>query len=170
MSNGCFVMKDLVIGFVALFLIASSAQSVEEISAEGQIVAFKKSSRCPTCRGSDGSIGLAVENWIVRIDKWKDENVEGKRYILIEYQMYGRSLTETEINENLRFVLRERLEHEQKHDCEGTIYFKVGEDYFYRPAEFIDYQLTEAGDLESIPTDFKKLPCMVVQKLPVVIE
>lgn len=177
MEGRLWIMKNVesfrmvfLLGILVLMIQVSFTQSVAEFSAEGHVVAYKKSSRCPTCKGTDGSIGLAVENWIVRIDKWNDEKVEGTRYILVEYQMYQRSLTETEINEKLKFVLRERMEHEQNQDCVGEISVLVGDDYFLRPAEFIDYQLTEAGDLETIPTDFKKLPCMIVVRLPVVIK
>lgn len=146
------------------------AQKAPKYIAEGVIVAFQKNNRCPSCEGSDGGIGIQIENWIVRVDKWKDEKFDGNKYILVNYQMYYRSLSESEINKKLKFVLRERMEHEQNQDCVGEITYKKGEDYFLRPVEFSDYGLTELGKLESIPTDFKKLPCFIIEKLPVVIE
>ena len=39
-----------------------------------------------------------------------------------------------------------------------------------RPVEFSDYGLTESGKLKSIPSDFKKLPYFIVEKLPKVLD
>lgn len=46
------------------------------------------------------------------MDKWNDDKFDENKYILVEYQMYGRSLRVSEINKKLNFVLRERMEHE----------------------------------------------------------
>jgi hypothetical protein len=153
----------LSVGFV-------KAQVVSKHVAEGVIVAFQKNNRCPSCEGNKGNIATAIENWIVRVDKWNDEKFDGTKYILVEYQMYYRSLSASEINKKMKFVIRERQEHEQNKDCVGEIAYKKDEDYFLRPVEFSDYELTESGKLQSIPSDFKKLQCFIVDKLPVVIE
>lgn len=157
--------------FLCLLLAGfAEAQKAPNYVAEGVVVAFQKNNRCPSCEGSDGGIGIQIENWIVRVDKWNDEKFDGNKYILVEYQMYNRSLTASEINKKLKFILRERMEHEQYKDCVGNIAYKKGKNYFLRPAEFSDYGLTESGKLENIPINFKKLPCFIVEKLPVVIE
>jgi len=104
------------------------------------------------------------------VDRWNDEKFAGNKYILVKYQMYDRSLSESEINKKLKFILRERREHEQNQDCVGNVSYREGEKYFLRPTEFRDYELTESGKTEEIPTDFKMLPCFIVEKLPVVIK
>jgi len=152
----------LPVGFV-------KGQAIPKYVVEGVVIAFQENNRCPSCEGSK-SFGIQIENWIVRVDKWNDERFERNKYILVKYQMYNRSLSASEINKKLKFVLRERMEHEQDQDCVGEIAYKKGEDYFLRPVEFSDYGLTEPGKLESIPTDFKKLPCFIVEKLPIVTE
>lgn len=157
--------------FTCMLLVGfAKAQKAPRYVAEGMIVAFQKDKRCPSCEGNANNIAIAIEHWIVRIDKWYDEKFDGNKYILVEYQMYDRSLNESEINKKLRFVLRERMEHEQYKDCAGEIAYKEGEEYFLRPAEFSDYELTELGKLENIPSDFKKLPCFIVDRLPKVLE
>lgn len=145
------------------------AQKPRKYPVEGEIVAFQKNNRCPSCEGYRG-FATQNENWIIRIDKWGDNKFESTRYVLAIYFLYDRSLSETEINKKLKFVLRERMEHEQNQDCVGNIAFNKGEDNFVRPAEFSDYELTEPGKAESIPSDFKKLHCFIVDKLPIVIK
>ncbi len=156
--------------FICLLLVIfAKAQKAPRYVAEGVIVAFQKNKRCSSCEGNT-NIAIAIEHWIVRIDKWYDEKFDGNKYILVEYQMYDRSLRESEINKKLKFVLRERMEHEQYKDCVGEIAYKEGKVYFLRPAELSDYELTEPGKLENIPSDFKKLPCFIVDRLPKVLE
>jgi hypothetical protein len=157
--------------FLCLLLVGLVvAQKAPKYVAEGVIIAFQRNNRCPSCEGNTGNIATAIENWIVRVDKWNDEKFDGNKYVLVEYQMYNRSLSEYEINKKLKFVLRERMEHEQNHDCIGEITYKKGDDYFLRPVEFSDYELTESGKLESIPADLKKLPCFIVDRLPKILK
>jgi hypothetical protein len=170
MSNRILLMI-VKAAFLCLFsagLVA--AQAVQRYVAEGMVVAFQKNNRCPTCEGKSRSIALPFENWIVRIDKWDDEKFSENEFILVNYQMYDRSLSESEIHKKLKFVLRERGEHEQNHDCVGNVSYKKGEHYFLRPAEFGDYGLTEPDKIETIPPDFKKLPCFIVEELPTVVK
>lgn len=169
MSNSlAMIVKVTLVALFSAGLV--NAQAVPKYVAEGVVVAFQKNNRCPSCEGYKGNFAVAFENWIVLINKWKGEKFEGTGYILVHYQMYNRSLSASEINKKLKFVLRERQEHEQYQDCVGDIAFKKGEDNFLRPAEFSDYELTEPGESENIQADFKKLPCFIVDRLPVVIK
>lgn len=155
----------LLLCFLTISELTDAQSKTSEMLVEGTVVAFNKANRCPSCEGSK-SIGTPIENWIIRVDKWKDDNFDGNEYILVEYQIYTRSLSDSEMNKKLEFTLRERKEHEQNQDCVGQITSKKGEDYLLRPVELSDYEITESGKLESIPADFKKLPCFIVDRLP----
>ncbi len=159
---------SVIVGTILLCLFSSNAvnaQKTRNYVADGVVIAFQKNNRCPSCRGSM-SIGVQIENWIVRVDKWYDERFVGHSFILVEYQIYDRSLSDVEIDSELRFALRERKEYETNRDCVGNITYKEGEKYFLRPAEFTDYVSTEPGRRESIPPDLKQLPCFIVDTLP----
>lgn len=147
----------------------AAAQDSGKIVADGVVVAYQKNNRCPSCKGSI-SFGVQIENWIVRVDHWRDEKFAGNKYILVKYQIYDRSLSEVEIDSELRFALRERKDYETNHDCVGNIAYREGNEYFLRPAEFTDYALTEPGLGERIPRDLKSLPCFIVEKLPILLK
>ena len=151
-----------------LLSVTSNAQSAPR-NLVGVVVAYKKVNRCPSCDGSNGGIGIQIEYWIVRVDDSGEKKFKGDRYILVEYQMYQRSLSDSEINEKLRFEIRERQEHEKNHDCVGDIGYKEGEDYFLRPASGKDFERTRPGEDDKVPTDLKTLPCFIVERLPKVI-
>src|SRR5215216_2549881 len=100
--------------FVAiLFLSSSFAQhpvQSKDLIAEGVVVAFQKDMRYRVMPYTTG-IANSVEFWIVRIDKWPYNagKLSDQQYILVEYILYERALTDCEISANrLRFTLRQR--------------------------------------------------------------
>ena len=152
---------------IIVFLSSSFAQipvTSKDLVAEGIIVAFQRNSRhrvMPYIKG----IATPAELWIVRIDQWpyNAENLSGQKYILVEYTLYERNLTDCDINANrLRFTLRRQSE-DRHTDCLGAAPANGSNDYFSK------YELTTPGKDVQIPP-LSKLPCLLADKAPVVLE
>src|SRR5262249_59309730 len=80
----------------------------KEFVAECFIVAIQKWTRHPV-KPEPGGIGTFVELWIVRIDQWPSGANRNEKYILVQYDIYERGLSDDEVNsKKLRFTLRER--------------------------------------------------------------
>lgn len=140
----------------------------KEVAGEGAIVAFQKGHRCPSCPSPRG-LGTFVEFWVVRVDQWLDGANRGEEYILVEYNIYERGLSDKEINSNkLRFTLRERREDERT-DCIGEIRTGNEPPFKWRKAEMSDYVRTKPGKLDEIPP-LQPLPCLIADVPPVVVE
>ena len=137
----------------------------KDLTAEGVIVAFQKDMRYRVTPSTTG-IANFVEFWIVRIDKWPPYNAEklsDQKYILVEYIIYERALTDCEINANrLRFTLRQRRENEHT-DCFYSEQAKRSEG-----PQLSNYELTTPGKGNQIPP-LLGLPCLVADHAPVVI-
>jgi len=152
--------------FVAvLFLSSSFAQTPvvsKDIIAEGVIVAFQKNSRhrvMPYNRG----IATPAERWIVRIDQWPYNagTLSNQKYILVQYWLYFRNLTDCDINaKKLRFTFR-TPEKDDYADCLGLA--KNSDDPLSR------YELTVPGKDTQIPS-LSTLPCLAADQAPVVLE
>lgn len=155
--------------FLLLFSVPSRAQTDGTIiSGEGVVVAFQKTSRHSVTPVRTG-IGTFVEFWIVRIDKWAAGTNKDQKYILVEYIIHERAVSDSEINSSrLRFKLRERRTDEHT-DCGGSI--SVGDRRYakFRPAKLTDYQRTKAGSADKIPP-LESLRCFIADEPPVVIE
>lgn len=138
----------------------------KKIVGEGAVVAFQKNSRCSSCESSRG-LGTRIEFWIVRVDEWLDGVARGEKYILAEYNIYERGLSDKEINsDRLRFTFRERRENERT-DCIGEI--RSGSDAVeWRKAELSDYKRTMPGERDNIPP-LQSLPCLIADDPPAVI-
>lgn len=107
-----------------------------------------------------------MEFWILRVDEWKE--VRGERYVIVEYKIYNRSLSDAEINSRrLRFRFRERREDEHI-DCLDEIVISY-DPFQTRPVEITDYEFTKRGKQESVPS-LQSLPCLVIEEVPVVVE
>ncbi len=90
----------------------------KQVSGEGIVVAFQGNGRHPSNPSSKGFATFA-EYWIVRIDKWTEGTSKDLKYILVQFNLYERAVSDQEINSNkLRFSLRERLADEHT-DCLG---------------------------------------------------
>ena len=164
--------KSLAIAAFVLVLVLCGLVFSEEqtkpkrIVGEGAIVAFQKSSRCSSCESSRG-LGTRVEFWVVRVDQWLEGIARGERYILVEYNIYERGLSDKEINgDKLRFTFRERRENERT-DCIGEV-SSGSEAVTWRKAELSDYKRTTPGELDNIPP-LQSLPCLIADEPPVVI-
>jgi hypothetical protein len=152
---------------VACPVLSQDQAKPKEIVGEGIVVAFQKKARHPVKPYTKG-IATFAEFWIVRIDKWEDETRKDQRYLLVEFNLYERGLTDCEINaKTLKFALRERRENEHT-DCTSLV-FASSDSYETRPAELSDYERTKPGKLDEIPP-LKSLPCLIADKPPVVIE
>jgi hypothetical protein len=139
----------------------------KEIIGEGVVVAFQKKMRYPVKPYTRG-LATFAEFWIVRMDKWEDETRRDQRYLLVEFNLYERGLTDCEINaKTLKFTLRERRENEHT-DCTGSV-FTSNDSYETRPAELSDYERTKPGKLDEVPP-LKSLRCLIADKPPIVIE
>jgi len=138
------------------------------MSAEGVIVAYQKTSR-HSVTPAMGGIATPVEFWIVRVDQWAKERAKDQGYILVQFNLYERAVSDNEINSSkLRFKLRERRANENL-DCLGSI--SIGNRRYakFRPAILSDYQRTKAGSADTIP-QLKSLSCFIADEPPVVIE
>lgn len=135
---------------------------------EGVIIAIRKGTRHvvkPTAK----SLENAAELWIVRMDNWTANASRNGKYILIQYSLRERGLSDDEINKpRLRFTLRDRREDEHT-DCLGTILVVDKEPFTTRPVELSDYERTEPGKYEAVPP-LATLPCFIAEHPPVVIE
>jgi len=139
----------------------------KEIFGEGVVVAFQKKMRYPVKPYTRG-LATFAEYWIVRMDKWEDETRKDQRYLLVQFNLYERGLTECEINaKRLKFTLRDRRENEHT-DCTGSV-FTSSDSYETTSAELSDYERTEPGKIDELPT-LKSLPCLIADKPPIVIE
>jgi hypothetical protein len=139
----------------------------KEIVGEGVVVAFQKKMRYPVKPYTRG-LATFAEFWIVRMDRWEDETPRDQKYLLVEFNLYERGLTDCEINaKRLKFTLRERRGNEHT-DCTGSV-FTGSDSYETRPAELSDYERTKPGKLDEVPP-LKSLPCLIADKPPVVIE
>ena len=136
----------------------------KHINAEGVILAFQKTSR-HRVMPYIGGIGIPVEFWIVRIDQWPDnaETLSRQKYILVQYSIYERNLTDCDINaKKLRFTVRERREDEHT-DCLGEPPKNGSDNYLSK------YERTIPGTDAEIPP-LSKLPCLIAEHAPVVLE
>ena len=135
-----------------------------DMSAEGIIVAFQKSSR-HRVMPYIGGISTPAEFWIVRIDQWpyNAESLSNQKYILVEYILYERNLTDCDINaKKLRFTLRQKREDEHP-DCLGEPPKNSSDGYLSK------YERTIPGKDVEIPP-LLKLPCVIAEHAPVVLE
>jgi len=138
----------------------------KEFVVEGSIVAIQKRTRHPV-KPEPGGIGTFVELWIVRIDQWPSGMNRNEKYILVQYDLYERGLSDAEVNsKKLRFTLRERREDEHT-DCLGTITEGNKSPYKRRPIGLSDYERMEPGKLDEIPP-LESLPCLIADRPPVV--
>jgi|GEM_PF-1597145 len=169
-------MKKSVASIVIILIIVSLSMSKiieaqsesKKIDAEGAIVAFQKGNR-HRAKPETKDIGTYVEFWIIRIDRWADGVARDEKYILVEYKLYERGLSDSEINSGkLKFVLRERREDEHT-DCMGTILVSDKPPYTTRPIELSDYERTEPGKFDNIPS-LQSLPCLIADQPPVIIK
>lgn len=139
----------------------------KKISGEGVIVAYQKTSR-HSVTPAMGGIATPVEFWIVRIDRWTDETNQNPKYILVQFNLYERAISDSEINSGkLRFTLRVRRTDEHT-DCLGSI--SVGNRRYakFRPVRFSDYQRTKSGSADKIPL-LKSLSCFIADEPPSVV-
>lgn len=139
----------------------------KKIVGEGVIVAFQVKNRYPVNPFPKG-IGTPVEFWIVRIDQWIECAKGDDKYVLVQYKLYKRGLSDDEIHSNrLRFTLRERRDDEHT-DCLGEVIMSREPKFETRPVALSDYQRTEPGKLDEIPL-LPSLPCLIADAPPVVI-
>jgi hypothetical protein len=137
----------------------------EDLKAEGIVVAFQKDERHRVMPYTSG-IATSVEFWIVRIYKWPYNAgpLSDKEYILVNYNLYERALTDCEINaKKLRFTLRHRREEEHT-DCLGFSRARNSDRY-----QLSNYEPTIPGKGVQIPP-LLGLPCLIADHAPVVIE
>lgn len=158
--------------FFSLLLLSpvlSQAQNEQrQLSGEGAVVAFMKNGRHPDNPSSKGTATFA-EYWIVRIDKWAAGTNKDQRYILVQFNLHERAVSDSEINSNkLRFSLRKRRADEHT-DCLGGISVGGRRAAKLRQARLSDYQRTKAGSADKIPP-LDSLPCFIADEPPVVVE
>lgn len=160
-SLSLFVL--LMLGYPAI----CQEEKAKDIAVEGAIVAFQKRTRHPVKPKTKG-IATYVELWIVRIDNWLDKPTKEERYILVEYVLSERGLSDDEINsQKLKFVLRENQENQA--DCLGTILVGDSPPYKGRIVDLGDYEQTKSGTSENIPP-LQNLLCFRAERPPIVIE
>lgn len=149
--------------------VLSQAQNEQRrISGEGAVVAFMKNGRHPDNPSSKGTATFA-EYWIVRIDKWAEGKNDGQKYLLVQFNLYERAASDSDINsDKLRFSLRERRADEHT-DCLGGISVGGRRAAKLRQVRLSDYQRTKVGSADKIPP-LKSLPCFIADEPPVVVE
>jgi len=157
MTRTLGLLGSLLTLILASTLFAQEQAEPKEYVGEGVVVAFQKYNRYPVTPHMSGP-WTHVEFWIVRIDKWSNEvqPLKEKKYLRVEYNIYERGLTDSEINATrLRFKLRDRRENEHT-DCYGS------------KRQPSDYVRTTPGQQDSIP-QFDSLPCLIADQAPIVI-
>jgi len=159
---------------ICLFALSSDISSGQEnrqgteLSGEGVVVAYQRTSR-HSVTPAMGGIATPVEFWIVRIDKWAEEANKSQKYLLVEYIIHERAVSDSEINsDRLRFKLRARRSDEHA-DCGSTISTANRRYAKYRLVRLSDYQRTKPGSADKIP-QLKSLPCFIADEPPVVVE
>lgn len=139
----------------------------KQVSGEGVVVAFRKNGRHPSNPFSKGTATF-VEHWIVRIDKWTEETSKDQRYILVEFNLYERAVSDSEINSNkLRFSLRERRADEHT-DCLGGVSVDSGRAAKPKQVRLADYERTKPGGADKIPP-LESLPCFIADEPPSIV-
>jgi hypothetical protein len=149
---------------------AGSTKQAESVPlvGEGVILAIRKGTR-QIVKPEAKSIDTPVELWIVRVDTWGSNVPRSDKYILLQYSLRERGLSDDVINRpRLRFTLRDRREDEHT-DCLGTILVVDKKPYTTRRVELSDYERTVPGKYEAIPP-IETLPCFIAEHPPVVIE
>jgi hypothetical protein len=137
----------------------------KEIACNGIVAAYQKWARHSVKPESRG-IATYAERWIVRVDRWPDGAENGDKYILVEYSLTERGLSDNEINStDLRFTLRKPGDNEHT-DCMGTIPETNERQYVQRPVELSDYERTKPGKDENIPS-LRSIPCFITNHPPV---
>lgn len=138
-----------------------------DISGEGVVIAFQKKSR-HSVTPAMGGIATPAEFWIVRIDKWEEGRSKRQKYILVQFNLYERAVSDREINSNrISFRLRERRADEHT-DCLGSVSVGDRRSAKYRNVRLSDYQRTKAGSADKIPP-LKSLSCFIADEPPIVI-
>ena len=136
----------------------------EQMAGDGVIVGIRKGTR-QVKKPEAKSIDTPVELWIVRIDSWAANVRRNDKYILVQYSLRERGLSDDEINKpGLKFSLRQRREDEHT-DCLGTI---LVDKHTSRPVELSDYERTKPGKYEAIPA-LETLPCFIAEQPPTVV-
>src|SRR5947209_10667723 len=74
---------------------SQSEPNENEIVCNGIIAAYQKWTRHPVKPESRG-IATYVEDWIVRVDRWPDGGNNAGKYILVEYEITERGLSDSE--------------------------------------------------------------------------
>lgn len=166
------ILRISILMFVSLLSLSpalSQAQNEQRLlSGEGAVVAYMKNGRHPDNPSSKGTATF-VEHWIVRIDKWGEGTSKDQKYILVEFNLYERAVSDSGINSNkLRFSLRQRRADEHT-DCLGRVIVGRRPSSKTRPARLSDYQRTKAGSADKIPS-LELLPCFIADEPPTVIE
>jgi hypothetical protein len=153
---------------VVMFLLSNAFAQIpvtsKHISAQGIIVAFQKDSRHRVMPYT-GGIATPVEFLIVRIDQWPDnaESLSNQKYILVTYRLYERNLTDCDINAK-KLLLTFRQKREDEHtDCLGEPPKNSSDGYISK------YERTIPGKDAEIPP-LSKLPCLIAEHAPVVVE
>ena len=159
----------MVFALLSLSPVRGQAQTEKkQILGEGAVVAFMKNGRHPDNPSSKGTATFA-EHWIVRIDKWAEGTSKNKKYILVEFLLSERAVSDNEINsEKLRFSLRPRRTDEYT-DCLGRVIIGRRPSSKMRLARHSDYQRTKVGRADKIPF-LKSLPCFIADQPPIVVE
>jgi hypothetical protein len=166
------MIKRKILSTVILAVLLSTgvtAQTQAEMTGEGSIVAFQKYERHRVKPRSAKGMATPVEIWIVRMDHWKSGD-KSKGYFLVNYvALFQRALSDKEINQReWRFTLRDPIFHEAEY-CAGRVPVpsKDGASYEWRPAQMDDFDRTQLGLSDTIPS-LKDLPCLIAEKPPLV--
>ncbi len=163
MKPRCLVLTFAFV--VVIFLSSSFAQTPvtsKDLVAEGVIIGFQRNTRYRVMPYI-GGIATPVEHWVVRIDQWPYNAgaLADQKYILVEYWLYFRNLTDCDINaKKLRFTLRQP-EKDDHPDCLGLA--KDSNEPLSK------YDLTVPGKDAQIPS-LSTLPCLTANQAPLVLE
>jgi hypothetical protein len=148
--------------------VATRGQSQsDQLVGDGAIVAFHKQWRHPVTPYSSKGAGTPADIWIIRVDRWATGSAEG-RYFLAKFSLYEHAVSDQEINQPLRFRVRKAQPGDGPQPCEGMTRVSSNPPFKLRPMRIGDFQQTESGHSDSIPP-LKDLPCLIVEKPPVVV-
>lgn len=151
------MINNLLAGFVVAVCFASSfAQSQSpEISLTGRIIAVQRHSRCANCVTPTG-IGVFSEFWIVEAE-FEQKRSPSRQFILVEYRIYERGLSDKELNQTMLFHLKKQKKTE---DCLEVVVDELSNS---RIPKLGDYEIFTPR--KRIP-DLRRLPCFVTTRIP----
>lgn len=148
--------------------VAFAQKAGDRIRGEGRVVAYQAQSRCPECPGFSGGIGVQVERWIVRVERWSDMTGEQPEFVLVKYEMYDQSPSEEMLRKKLTFSFRASTV--PRSSVVGCIGSARNDDEDGPELKWRDVRLSDSKIISPVTEKdliaFQEFPCFIVNEMP----